>query len=79
MLGGGVKGISMVDEDSEVGLADGDVTGASETVPFVGLGGVSVGRASEPVEEAVDGGSSEVGMPVDVGSTSVGPLVPLVG
>lgn len=80
MLGERVNGISMVDEDAEVGLRVGDVTGGSETVPFVELGGVRVGRASELVDEAVDGSSSEVGMPVDVdGSTSVGAFVPLVG
>lgn len=80
LLGGGVNGISMVvDEDSEVVWDDGEVGRVSEIVPLVGIGGVRVGRASELVEETLDGGSSEVGMPVDVDDTSVGVLVPLVG
>lgn len=80
VLGGGVNGISMVvDEDSKVNVDDGDVGRGSEIVPLVGIGGVRVGRASVLVEEAVVGGSSEVGIPVDVDTTSVGVLVPLVG
>jgi hypothetical protein len=80
-VGRSIRGISSEEElegaGREVGVADGVLTGASDTVPFVELGGGVESVGTSCSAELVDEGrSSDTGIPVDVEAGVSG--VPLV-